>query len=65
MSGCAANLPLRFEGRIGGVDGVIADEWGRLVARREARGRHIHAMDALIAATALVHGLKLRLNPWK
>jgi toxin FitB len=71
-------LPLRFEMRIVGVDGAIADEWGRLVARREARGESIHAMDALIAATAQVHGLTLvtrntadfqasvksLLNPW-
>lgn len=71
-------LPLRFEARIVGVDGAIADEWGRLVARREARGRTIQAMDALIAATAQVHGLTLvtrntadfeasvksLLNPW-
>lgn len=71
-------LPLRFEARIVGVDGAIADEWGRVVARREARGRTIHAMDALIAATAQVHGLTLvtrntadfevsvksLLNPW-
>lgn len=74
-----SELPLRFEGRIVGVDGAITDEWGRLVARREARGRPIHAMDALIAATAQVHGLTLvtrnaadfqaavksLLNPWK
>ena len=52
-------LPLRFEERIVGVDGAIADEWGRVVARREARGRPIQAMDALIAATAQVHGLTL------
>jgi predicted nucleic acid-binding protein len=52
-------LPLRFEGRIAGVDGAIADEGGRPVARCEARGRPIHAMDALIAATAQVHGLTL------
>jgi predicted nucleic acid-binding protein len=72
-------LPPRFEARIIGVDGAIADEWGRLVARGETRGRTIHAMDALIAATAQVHGLtlvtrntddfeasvKLLLNPWK
>lgn len=71
-------LPLRFETRIVGVDGAIADEWGRLVARREARGRAIQAFDALIAATAQVHGLTLvtrntadfdesvksLLNPW-
>jgi hypothetical protein len=72
------DLPLRFDARIVGVDGAIADEWGRLVARREARGRPIHAMDALIAATAQVHDLtlvtrntadfqasvKALLNPW-
>lgn len=51
------DLPLRFEERIVGVDGAIADEWGRVVARRESRGRPISAMDALIAATAQVHGL--------
>ena len=54
-----SELPLRFEERIVGVDGAIADEWGRVVARREARGRPIQAMDALIAATAQVHGLTL------
>ena len=53
------DLPMRFEARIVGVDGAIADEWGRLVARREARGRPISAMDALIAATAQVHDLTL------
>lgn len=53
------DLPLRFEARIIGVDGAIADEWGRWVARREVRGAPIHAMDALIAATAQVHGLTL------
>lgn len=71
-------LPSRFDTRIVGVDGAIADEWGRLVAHREARGRAIQAMDALIAATAQVHGLTLvtrntadfeeslksLLNPW-
>ena len=53
------DLPVRFEARIVGVDGAIADEWGRLVARREARGRPISAMDALIAATVQVHDLTL------
>jgi len=72
-------LSVLFDGRIVGVDGAIADEWGRLVARREARGRSIDAMHALIAATAQVHGLTLvtrntadfeasvksLLNPWR
>ena len=72
------DLALRFEGRIIGVDGAIADEWGRVIARREARGHPMGAMDALIAATAKVHDLtvvtrnattfqgsvKSVLNPW-
>jgi hypothetical protein len=73
-----SELPARFEGRIALVDGAVADEWGRLVARHETAGRPIHAMDALIAATAQVHSLTLvtrnvsdfkaslksMLNPW-
>jgi toxin FitB len=54
-----SELPRRFEGRIALVDGAVADEWGRLVARRPARGRPMQAMDGLIAATAQVHGLTL------
>ena len=46
-----------FEGRIIGVDGAIADEWGRVIARGEARGRPMSAIDALIAATTQVHDL--------
>ena len=72
------DLVLRFEARIIPVELAIADEWGRLVARREAQGRPIGAMDALLAATAEVHSLTLvtrnrsdfattvrsLLNPW-
>lgn len=54
-----SELPTRFEGRIVLIDGAIADEWGRVVARRDALGRPIQAMDALIAATARVHNLTL------
>lgn len=50
-------LPLRFEGRILAVDEGVADVWGRVVTRCENAGRPIHAMDALIAATARVHAL--------
>jgi predicted nucleic acid-binding protein len=71
-------LMLRFEGRVLSIEPGIADLWGRLVARREALGRPIHAMDALIAATATAHDLtivtrnstdfessvKSILNPW-
>jgi hypothetical protein len=71
-------LPLRFEGRILPIDETIADVSGRLVARSEAAGRPIEAMDAFLAATAEVHRLtlvtrnqsdfkavlKTTLNPW-
>jgi len=50
-------LPLRFEGRILSIDALIADTCGALVAHREELGRPLHAMDALIAATAKVHEL--------
>jgi predicted nucleic acid-binding protein len=52
-------LPVRFEGRVLPVDPAIAETWGRLVARGEAAGRAIGAMDAFIAATASAHGLTL------
>jgi predicted nucleic acid-binding protein len=69
----------RFEGRILSVEPGVADLWGRVVARREALGRPIQAMDALIAATATAHDLTLVtrnstdfetsvksiLNPWR
>jgi predicted nucleic acid-binding protein len=71
-------LPLRFESRILPVTTEVADEWGRVIARCEAGGRPLAAMDGLIAATAAVHGLtlvtrntsdfetalKALLNPW-
>lgn len=74
-----ADLPLRFEHRILPVDAAVADHWGHLFARCETKGRPIHAMDALIAATAEVNSLTLvtrnasdfaqaaksTVNPWK
>jgi toxin FitB len=53
------DLLARFEGRILPIDAAIADGWGEIVAEREGRGLVISAMDALIAATALAHGLTL------
>jgi toxin FitB len=52
-------LPLRFEGRIVPVDAAIADRWGQLMARSSEAGRPISAMDAFIAATAVVRTLDL------
>ena len=50
------DLLTQFEGRILNVDGRIADLWGRLGAKAK---RPLPAIDALIAATALAHKLKL------
>jgi predicted nucleic acid-binding protein len=71
-------LPMRFEGRVLGIDPAIADACGKLVASSEAAGRPVEAMDAFLAATAQVHQLtlvtrntahfhsilKTLLNPW-
>jgi predicted nucleic acid-binding protein len=71
-------LPLRFEGRVLAIDASVADTCGRIVASREVAGHRIEAMDAVVAATAEVHGLTLvtrnvkdfpslrleLLNPW-
>jgi toxin FitB len=52
-------LPLRFERRVLPIDAPVADRWGRILARSQASGRPIGAMDAFIAATAHVHRLAL------
>ena len=53
------DLPLRFEGRVLSIDHSIADTWGKVVARSEAAGRPMGALDAFIAATAEAHDLTL------
>jgi toxin FitB len=52
-------LPERFGGRLLSVDGVVADEWGRLLASADNAGSAVDDTDALIAATARVHGLQI------
>jgi toxin FitB len=52
-------LPLRFEERVLSIDPIVADGWRKVVARSEAAGRPISAMDALIAATAETHDMTL------
>ena len=44
-----------FEGRVIPVSGEVADVWGRLAARLSG----LPAVDGLIAATALHHGLAI------
>jgi len=51
------HLTTAFESRILPVDEATAVEWGRLLARAERGGRVIPAIDALLGATAIVHGL--------
>lgn len=55
----SVELPLRFDGRILLIDPVVADGWGRVMARVRDAGRAIGVMDAFIAATALAHDLTL------
>lgn len=49
-------LPAFFAGRVLSIDARVADRWGGLVAQA---GRPLPAIDSLLAATALVHGLTL------
>ncbi len=51
-----AELPAWFEDRVLPVDRGVAKLWGRLLARV---GRPVGAVDGLIAATALRHGLSV------
>jgi toxin FitB len=53
------DLLLRFESRILPIDAAVADAWGEIMASRDALGCPMTAMDAMIAATAIVHDLTL------
>ena len=50
------DLPHFFTGRILPVDALVADRWGRLLAQAQ---RPLPAIDSLLGATALQHGLRL------
>jgi toxin FitB len=54
-----ADLLLRFGDRLLTIDTATADLWGRTIARAQAAGRPIGAMDAFLAATAEQHQLVL------
>jgi predicted nucleic acid-binding protein len=49
-----ATLVQSFSERILPIDQMVADEWGRMSAKRS-----VSTIDALLAATAKVHGLTL------
>lgn len=52
-----ADLIPRFEGRVLGVDEIVARKWGQIVGEAKSRGICIPSNDALIAATATTHNL--------
>jgi toxin FitB len=54
LEGWLREIETTFEDRILPVHGAVADRWGRLMADRT-----LPAIDGLLAATALLHGLTL------
>lgn len=57
QAGVTAVLEHTFAERIVPFDGLCAPHFADLTARRRAAGRPVQAFDAMIAATALRHGL--------
>jgi predicted nucleic acid-binding protein len=53
------HLESRFSGRILPLSDSVLDDWARLSAEAEMRGRKLAVMDGLIAATATRHQLQL------
>lgn len=49
----------RLSDRILVVDAAVADRWGRIVGTMKRQDATRHAMDAFIAATALIHSLAI------
>jgi predicted nucleic acid-binding protein len=49
----------RFEGRVLVVDEAAAIFWGKLLAKADAAGRPLGAMDGFLAATAAAHKMAL------
>lgn len=47
-------VKVAFQGRVLGIDGAVADQWGWMSAIRS-----VPIIDGLLAATALTHGLTL------
>jgi predicted nucleic acid-binding protein len=51
------SLERAYGSRVLPVDSDVAKQWGRIVALARKRGRPVPVIDALIAATAIRHGL--------
>ena len=74
-----AELILRFDRRILGIDFKIAQKWGEIQASAEITGTKMLVIDSLIAAIGLIHDLTIvtrdtsgmeksgakLFNPWK
>ena len=54
-----AVIPASYAGRILPITAEIADDCGRLLGEARRAGAQVDASDALIAATARVHGLTI------
>jgi predicted nucleic acid-binding protein len=52
----AEDLTARFDNRILSVDTRVAATWGAMLGEAEAAGNPLPVIDALIGATASVHG---------
>jgi len=52
-------LRSRFEGRVVVIDEAVAALWGKLLAKADAAGRPLGAMDGFLAATAAAHQMTL------
>jgi len=50
------DVPAWFEERLLPISAAVADRWGRLLAEMR---RPVPAIDSLLAATAITHGLRL------
>ncbi len=78
LSQAQLTLKERFRGRVLAIDDDVAERWGQLEATAKRRRVTLPTADALIAATALHHGVTLvtrnvddfknlgvsLLNPW-
>lgn len=53
------DLPARFSGRVLAVDEETARTWGAFLGEAERAGAPVPIVDALVAATAVTHGLTL------
>lgn len=50
-------LRSRFSSRVLSITDVVAERWGSVTAEAARKGKQVHVVDGLIAATALITGL--------